>query len=126
MRTSPSSRISRSAATTRVRTPGLDGDEESYRGALNYNADRYGVRYEHLKVGDDFNPEVGFLRRDNYRRNFAALRFSPRPKNSKSIRKFRYEATYDYIASGTGRLETRELEGSSGSISTAAMVFRPA
>ena len=50
-------------------------------GEVRLPADRYGARAEYLKVGDNFNPEVGFLRRDDFKRSFAQLRFSPRPQN---------------------------------------------
>ena len=59
--------------------PGASGDDVSYRSQVNYNGDRYGVQLERLVVGDDFNPEVGFLRRDDMERSFGSLRFSPRP-----------------------------------------------
>lgn len=95
----------------RTRTPGLSGDQESYQGAFNYNADRYGARLEYLKVGDDFNPEVGFVRRDNFRRSFATLRFSPRPTSLRSVRKFTWEASTDYVVNGGGSLETRQHNG---------------
>ena len=41
--------------------------------------DRYGFEAEHLTVERNFNPEVGFLRREDFRRNFGMFRFSPRP-----------------------------------------------
>jgi hypothetical protein len=91
----------------RSRTPDLNGDAVSYRGELNYNADRYGVRVQRLKVGDAFNPEMGFLRRRGFREHFASLRFSPRPQSVEAIRKLTYQAQLDYITNGSGRLETR-------------------
>jgi hypothetical protein len=89
-------------------TTGLTGDESSYRAQLDYNGDRYGVQLERLTVGDDFNPEVGFLSRDNMKRSFAQFRFSPRPRSMPSIRKFRYQGGVNYIENGTGKLESRE------------------
>ena len=56
------------------------GDDTSYRAQLDYPGDRYGVQVERLAIGDDFNPEVGFVRRDDMVRDFAQLRFSPRPR----------------------------------------------
>ena len=53
-------------------------------------ADRYGAKFEYLKVGDNFNPEVGFVRRDNFKRTFGTLRFSPRPKGSPRVRRYSY------------------------------------
>lgn len=37
------------------------------------------MQVEHLAVEDNFKPEVGFLRRDDFRRSFGTLRYSPRP-----------------------------------------------
>ena len=61
-------------------TDGREGDDQSYQGRVDYNADRYGARAEFLSVGRNFNPEVGFLRRIDFSRSFGQLRFSPRPK----------------------------------------------
>ena len=94
----------------RTRTPGLEGDDDSYQGRFDYGADRYGVQAQHLKVGDHFNPEVGFVRRDNFRRSFGSLRFSPRPHKA-GIRQVSSVASLEYIENGAGRLETRTLDG---------------
>ena len=66
-----------------TRTTGLEEDDASYRGRFDYVADRYGLALEHLLVGSDFNPEIGFLRRTDFRRSFAQARFSPRPKRAR-------------------------------------------
>jgi hypothetical protein len=99
----------------KTQTPGVSGRDHSYRAHVNYNGDRYGLQYERLIVGDNFNPEVGFLRRDNFARQFAQFRFSPRPRRSRRVRKYSYSGTYDYIAGDTtGRLETREASADFG------------
>jgi len=95
----------------RTDTPGLDGDALSYRGQFDYNADRYGLQLERLVVGANFNPEVGFLRRTDFERSFASARLSPRPVGIAAIRKLSWEANFDYITSGAGRLETRIASG---------------
>ena len=89
-------------------TPGLDGSDASYRGRFEYNGDRYGVELEHLTVDEDFNPEIGFLRRDDFRRNFAQLRFSPRPYSIPWLRRLIFQSSYDYITDTAGVLTTRE------------------
>ncbi|MDH4067120.1 MAG: hypothetical protein OEW19_22190, partial [Acidobacteriota bacterium] len=96
----------------RTDTPGRTGDQSSYLGRYNWNHDRYGVEAEYLNVGEDFNPEVGFLRRQAFKRSYAQLRFSPRPAQPSAIRKISYEASLDYITGPTGKLETREAQGS--------------
>ena len=92
-------------------TPESGGDEHSYRAQLDYNGDRYGVQAERLVVGHDFNPEVGFLRRDDFERSLGALRFSPRLHSVASVRQLFWEGRFDYITSRAGVLETREAQG---------------
>jgi hypothetical protein len=98
----------------RTSAPDIPADDgASYRGEVEYTGDRYGLQMEHLTVGRNFNPEVGFLRREDFRRNAAVARFSPRPsKRFKAVRKFSYEAGIDYITSPDGVLESREIQGS--------------
>ena len=79
----------------RSRTEGYTGTDTSFRGQLDYAGDRYGVQLEHLIVGDDFNPEVGFVRRDDMRRSTALFRFSPRPSRMPSVRRFFYQGSLD-------------------------------
>ena len=89
-------------------TPGLAESNASYRSKFDYTGDLYGFNAEHLTVGKNFNPEIGFLRRDNFRRNFAQFRFSPRPRSIPWLRRMIYQGSFDYITDMTGTLETRE------------------
>jgi uncharacterized membrane protein YgcG len=95
----------------RSQTAGLGGDETSYQARFDYGADRYGLRVEHLHVGDHFNPEVGFVPRTDFRRTFALARFSPRPPSIRSVRKFTWEGSLEYILNGAGVPETRSEVG---------------
>lgn len=90
---------------------GATDARSSYRGQLNWNADKAGLQLEHLFVGGHFNPEIGFLRRAAFRRTFAQGRFSPRPVKVRGIRKLYYEASYDYFEDAAGRPESREAQG---------------
>ncbi len=92
----------------RTRTPGLTGNDTSYQAELAYVPDRYGFQFAHLFVGDDFNPEVGFLQRSDFRSTFVAARFSPRPRSIQSVRKFTFQGNLNYISNGAGALETRQ------------------
>jgi hypothetical protein len=96
----------------RTATPGVTGDQSSYRGRFDYAGDRYGLQVEHLLVGDKFTPDVGFMRRSDFRRSTIGARFSPRPKSNRLIRKLDWEAAYDYITdSRRTRVENRQLSG---------------
>ena len=91
----------------KTQTPGLEGDDESYQAAFTYNGDLYAFQADALSVGDNFNPEVGFLRRDDFRRSFLTAQYSPRPSAIDAVRQFKFGASLDYIENGAGRVETR-------------------
>jgi uncharacterized protein DUF5916 len=96
----------------RTETSGATGDQSSYRGRFDYAGDRYGLQLDHLLVGDKFNPEIGFMRRTDFRRSTIGARFSPRPKSNRLIRRLDWEAGYDYITdSRRTRIENRQLSG---------------
>jgi hypothetical protein len=103
--------VEANAYYARTNTSGAGDDEDSYFGSFRYNADRYGVDIHHLKVGADFNPEIGFMRREAFRESAAGLRFSPRPRSMPAVRKFSWEGSFSYITNLDGFLETRELGG---------------
>ena len=95
----------------KTQTSGVSGEDTSYQGRLAYTGDRYGFESEHLVVEDNFLPEIGFLRRDNFRRTYATGRFSPRPQSLDAVRQFRLEGAVDYIvAADTGLVETRQSQ----------------
>ena len=101
-------------ARTRTRGIELDadarGNEQSYQAAFSYAGDLYGLQAEHLVVGDAFNPEVGFVRRDDFLRNYVLARYSPRPSMD-LVRQFTWEGSYDYFENGAGITETRIAQG---------------
>ena len=92
----------------RTRTPGLVGKDQSYQAAFTYNGDLYALNVDHLLVGDNFNPEVGFLRRDDFRRTYVQTKFSPRPRGIAAVRQFTVGGTYDYFETAIdGIVESR-------------------
>ena len=91
-----------------TRTPGLRGEEASYQGQFLYDGDLYGIQATHMLVGDNFVPDVGFLRRYNFRRTFGSARFSPRPQSIEAVRQFTFEGSIDYVLQAdTEFLETK-------------------
>ena len=65
---------------------------------------------EHLDIGANFNPEIGFVRRVDLMKNRAFLRFSPRPRASPRIRKYIYQALFDLFRNHAGVTESREAQ----------------
>ena len=98
----------------RTQSAGVSGDDLSYRTQFVYDGDRYGLQLERLDVEGNFNPEVGFLRRSDFRQTVGQARFSPRPRRSALVRRYIAEATYRYVTDGDGRLDTRSGAAGAG------------
>ena len=100
-----------------TQTPGLAGSAElgeSYQARVSYDADLEGFSASHLLVEDDFNPEVGFLRRTGFRQTQVSLRRSPRPA-IQAVRQVTMEASGNYIENATfGYVESRDISGRIG------------
>ena len=92
-------------------TPGLEGNDTSYRAQFNYNGDRYGLSGQRLAVGRNFNAEMGYVRRRDYAKYQLNARFSPRPTRIRGVRKFYYQAGAQSFRNDDGHLESEELSG---------------
>jgi len=94
-------------------TEGLTGPDQSYRGRFSYNGDLWSLQVDHLMVGEDFNPELGFVPRKGFRQTFLSGRYSPRPVSIESIRQVTFQAEINYVENAeAGFVETRERRGS--------------
>lgn len=67
-------------------TPGLDGDDYAFSTLANYDSVKWSARLGWSEVREDFNPEVGFLQRDDYKRGQAFI-----------LRRFRPEDTFGLL-----------------------------
>jgi hypothetical protein len=94
------------------RTEGRSGRDFSYRTQFNYAADRYGLTLDRIEVQPNFNPEIGFLRRDNFRKTTIGGRFSPRPGDGRIVRKYYYEGNLDYFTDTRNEPQTRTASAS--------------
>jgi len=95
----------------RSKSDGVTSDDMSYRTQMEYSGDRYGLQLERLSIDKNFNPEVGFIRRSDIRKNYGQARFSPRIKRYKTVRKFSGIGQFTYIEDSVGRLSTRISDG---------------
>ncbi|MBI4474569.1 MAG: hypothetical protein HY646_18000, partial [Acidobacteria bacterium] len=88
-------------------TPSVAKDEDASRfsAAWRDNLISFGADYE--KVGDNFNPEMGFIRRDDMSHYSGDFTLNPRLDRNPHIRDFNITANYDYYADVNGNLETR-------------------
>jgi hypothetical protein len=95
----------------RTSTTGVRGRDYSYRGNVTYGGDRWGLLVDRTAVEDNFNPEIGFIRRPAFRSNFGGLRFSPRPGRRSRVRQYHFEGSLEYVTSTTNQLESRQTRG---------------
>jgi hypothetical protein len=83
----------------------------SYRGQLDYEGDRLGMRLERLVVGEGFDPGIGFVPRPDMRKTDGAFRFSPRPRRNTVIRRLSWTGLATSVTSAAGQVETRDVLG---------------
>jgi hypothetical protein len=62
-------------------TPTLNGKEDAYSVHADYDSASWAYRLNYTEVGGDFNPEVGFLSRRDYKKRNAFLMYRYRPEN---------------------------------------------
>jgi hypothetical protein len=89
-------------------TEGRRGKDLNYDAQFNYTGDTYGLSVDRLVVEENFNPEVGLIRRENFRRNFLQGRYSPRTTNNAVVRRWTYQGSWEYITDNANVLESRD------------------
>lgn len=80
--------------TPTSRTSGPRGSDYSGRAFYNFTNQLWTLSGGYSQVGENFNPEVGFLPRRGYRRPEFRAFFQPQPKNIKWIRRFAPHVSY--------------------------------
>ena len=71
----------------KTQSPDLTGRDHAGGTDLRYDADLYSFRAAYIEVGEDFNPEVGFLQRVGYRKPSYGVFYNPHPKDHPFIRR---------------------------------------
>jgi len=87
-------------------------DRESYQARFDYSLDQYGFGVEHTFVDRAFNPEVGFVRRDDMRRTYGFGRVSPRFTDRPRLRRLIFQGTAEDILNAAGVRTSQEFSGS--------------
>ena len=57
-------------------TPGLNGSDHTYSTRFEYDDSRHQFTLAYLEVGNNFNPEVGFVRRVGFRKGYYFYRYT--------------------------------------------------
>jgi hypothetical protein len=88
-------------------TPGVSTEDVAKRVSAGWrdNVVSFGAEYE--KVGDNFNPEVGFIRRPDMSHYAGDFAYNPRVRRFRYLRDYTLSTAYDYYAGTDGKIETR-------------------
>jgi hypothetical protein len=73
---------------------GVSGTQ-AYGATLAYPNDLWNANFDVRTVERNFNPAVGFLTRNAYRRYLPYVSFGPRPRNNRTVRQFNFSVTAD-------------------------------
>ncbi len=87
-------------------SPDLDGDENAFRLRGEYNSESWLLNLSYSQVGEDFNPEVGFLNRDGFRRLQGVVFYNYRPKDFLGFLELRPHVSYNSFWNFDGFQET--------------------
>ncbi len=94
------------------RTDGLAGNDQSYRVRVGWRGDTWSNSIDHVVVENNFSPEVGFLRRTDFRETNLFARFSPRVPAVPAIRRVSFAPLISYVENERlGYVETRNRGG---------------
>lgn len=98
--------LSLNASYAHADTPRATG-KDAYTAALVHDPDTWGFSATHLFVADGFNPEVGFVKRDDIRQTALTGRFSPRPQSVRHVEQFSLTGAATYTLNASNVLESR-------------------
>jgi len=91
----------------RTSTPGLEGDDQSWSLSGSYDSKDWLLNLEYVEVGENFNPEVGFLDREAYRYGLLRVLRRYRPENSRiGLQEIRPHMSYSSYWNFDGFQET--------------------
>jgi hypothetical protein len=90
-------------------TSGLEKKDASYGGTISYPNDFLSLQYKWMKIGENYNPALGFLPRNGVRISSFNAQISPRPEFW-NIRRIPFYFGYDdYYKIDRGTWETKQM-----------------
>lgn len=90
-------------------TPGLSGNDDAFSLQAAYDSANWSNSIGYTQVGEDFNPEVGFLTRDGYRKTSIRIFRRVRPDDLLGLMEIRPHASYQGYWDFDGFQETGYL-----------------
>ena len=84
------------------------GQGDAWYIGSNWRDDHFDLSAGYTDTGDNFNPEVGYVRRTGSRRFHSEAQYTPRPRKF-GIREIQVGPEVDYIVTQENELETRDI-----------------
>ena len=91
---------------SRTQTPGREGDDHAYNLVGSYNSELWQLGLGYIEIGDNFNPEVGFLRRKGFRNVDVGVAYTFRPRHFWKLQQMRPHASFNRFWNFEGQMET--------------------
>jgi hypothetical protein len=98
----------------RTDTPDKDGRDQARMGEVAWRDDDFSVEGRYETLHDNFNPEVGFVRRRDVEHYSTGVSWLPRVRWSPLMRNLVFSGQFDYYGNSHGHLETREQQLTAG------------
>jgi Domain of unknown function (DUF5916)/Carbohydrate family 9 binding domain-like len=95
-----------------LKTESEENSDEDYAGSLyaSWKDQFWDIRAGNTFIGDDFNPEVGFVPRAGMNKTFGKFGVTPRPKGRvPGVLEFNPSTAMEYITNMDGDLESRQI-----------------
>ncbi len=86
------------------------GKSKAYGMRFNYPNDVWRARVSIRELQENYDPALGFTRRENFRRYNPALFYSPRPKDHPWIRRFSFGSNLELLTDLSNRTVTRRFD----------------
>ena len=97
------------AVAAETRSPGVAGDQSDVGGSATFRSNLFEFVAEEHKIGRNFNPEVGFLERNNSISQYLDGNFKPRPR-IRGVRELNFESFLFHAPDTRGVLQTQEWQ----------------
>ncbi len=93
-------------------TPGKSGEDLAHNAEIEFRKYNLQLEAKYLDVQENFNPEIGFVPRDDIRRYNVETRWRPRPTWMPGVRQFSFGPEYTYLTDQNNLLQTSRFRSS--------------
>ena len=95
-------------------TPTSSGNDRAGKFAVGWREDDWNITANYAKVEDLFDPQMGFVRREDNSHYWGSFSLQPRTESSDLVRNLTFRTNYDYWSDVAGEIETREHDLTAG------------